>query len=120
MAVLVVHGLEVVDVEEHERERLTAPRMPGELALEELEQMALVVQTGQSVEDRQLVELIVVGGLDVGPGEELLDGVADAQLVAVPERLAHHALVVDEAAVGAAEILEVPPGCLPDEASVAP
>src|SRR5256885_9155992 len=47
-----------------------------------------VVDVGQSVHDRQPVNLLVVVGLDVPAGEELVDAIPDPQVIAVlqPER----------------------------------
>ena len=61
------------------------PRRSGQLAVEELEQVALVVDLREAVDDRQPVDLLVVLRLDVAAGEEAVDAVADPQIVAVGE-----------------------------------
>ena len=81
---------------------------PDQLAVEELRQVALVVDLGQAVEDREPVDLLVVLGLDVAAGQEAVDAVADAQVVAVLEQPGSvELLVVDERAVGALQVADV-------------
>ena len=66
VAVLVVDRLEVIDVEHQQRQRPAVARAARDLALEELEEVALVVGAGQGVHDRHLVDLFVVARLDAG------------------------------------------------------
>ena len=77
--------LEVIDVEHQQRQRPAVAGAAGDLALEELEEVALVVGAGQGVHDRHLVDLFVVARLDARAGEELEDRGADLQEVGVAQ-----------------------------------
>src|SRR5262249_6080206 len=107
VAQVVVDRLEVVQVHHDHRQRPAVPGRAGQLAVEELQQVALVVDVGQGVDDRQPVDLLVVLGLDVAAGEVAVDAVADAQVVAVFEPGAQGRRVVDEGAVGALQVSDV-------------
>ena len=85
VAVGVVDLLEVVDVEHDQRQRPPVALRARDLALEQLVEEPLVVDAGQAVEDRQAVDLLVVGALDVGAGQELQHRLAEAHDVAVVE-----------------------------------
>src|SRR5258708_37183421 len=80
-------------------------RSPRDLAIEKIEEMALVRHLRQAVGDRQLVDLLVIQRLDVPALDELENGAAAAHQVAVAKRRdALHFLIIDEAAVRAAEV----------------
>jgi len=66
------------------------------------------VDVGQTIEDGHLVDLFVVRALDVTADEELVDRVAEPHLVAVDQALAANALLIDERAVGGAQVFHVP------------
>ena len=83
VAVDVVDLLEVVDVEHEEAEiALVTPRA-HDLLLERLEQVPLHVHLRETIDDGHPVDLFVVLRLDVLPGQELEDGRADLDAVAV-------------------------------------
>src|SRR5580704_3454667 len=65
----------------------------------------MIVRLGQGIDDREPVDFFVVFSLDIAPGEEAIDAVADAQTVAVLKGGGpfNHA-IVDKGAVGAAQI----------------
>ena len=69
-----------------ERQRPLVPGGAGQLAVEEFEQVPLVVDLRQGVDDRQPVDLLVILGFDVAAGEEAVDAVADPEVIAVVER----------------------------------
>ena len=77
MAQLVVDRLEPVDVEQDDRQRPLVPGRAGQFAVQEFDQVALVVDLREAVDDRQAVDFFVVLGLDVAAGEEAEDAVAD-------------------------------------------
>src|SRR5678816_2036186 len=95
VAVLVVDLLEVVDVEHQQRQRPAVARAACDLALEELEEVALVVGAGQGVHDRHPVDLFVVARLDAGAGQELEDRGADLEEVGVAQHALGDRHVVD-------------------------
>ena len=88
VAVRVVDLLEVIDVEHHERQRMAVAARDRDLALEELHEEALVVDPGHPVLDGHVVDRFVVRALDVAAREELVDRVAEPDLVAVVQLLA--------------------------------
>src|SRR5258706_5228163 len=107
MAETVVERLELIDIEEHQRKRPVMPRRPRDLAVEKIEEMALVRHLRQTVGDRQLIDLLVVQRLDVAPFDELQNRAAAAHQIAVAERRdAGQLRIVDEAAVRTAEVLD--------------
>src|SRR5439155_20397694 len=85
VAEVVVDRLEKVDVEEDEGQRPLVPGRSGQLAVDELEQVALVVDLRQAVDDRQPINLFVILRFDVAAREEAVNAVADAEVVAVRE-----------------------------------
>ena len=106
VAVAVVDLLEVVDVEHHQRQRPPVAVRARDLALERLEEVALVEDLRQAVDGRQAVDLLVVGVLDVAAGQELEDRAADLDEIAVAQDVLVDRLVVDVGAVGRAEIAD--------------
>ena len=109
----VVDLLEVVDVEHQEAEVAHVAPRAHELLVERLEQVALHVHLRETIDDGHPVNLFVVLRFHVLPGEELEDGRADLDAVAVAEvRFAHDLLVVDVRAVGRA-VVDAPPGAAP-------
>ncbi len=110
VAVIVVDLPEVVDVEEEDREVALVAAAAGNLALERLVEVPLVVDLGQAIHDGHAVDLLVVPSLRTGAREELEHGLANPDLVAVlHERLAGDALAVDPRATGAAVVDNDPP-----------
>src|SRR5207248_2037247 len=59
VTVLVVHPLEVIDVEHDEGERLVQASRVLEHLIEALIQMAAIVESRERVRDRQLVDLVL-------------------------------------------------------------
>jgi hypothetical protein len=102
----VVDLLEVVEVEHHQRQGPPVAVGAGDLALQGLEEVSLVGDLGQPVDGGEAVDLLVVGVLDVAAGQELEDGAAHLDEIAVPERVFVDGLVVDVGAVGRAEIAD--------------
>ena len=96
--------LEAVDVDHDQRQRPAIAAGAGQLAVEKLEEVALVVDVGQGVDDGQAIDFLVILALDVAAREEAIDAVADAQIIAVLELVHRGRHVVDEGAVGALQI----------------
>ena len=94
----------MVDIEEDDRQGPVVPRRAVDLALEVVHQVALVVQAGQGIEDRQPVQLLVVIGLDIAAGQEAVQAVADPEVVAIGQRGLFRGRVVDEGPVGAFQV----------------
>ena len=105
---LVVDELEVIDVEHEQRQRPAVAGAAGDLALEELEEVALVVGTRQGIHDRHPVDLLVVAGLDARADQELEDRRADLHEVTVLEDALRDRDVVHIRAVRRLEILHRP------------
>src|SRR5205823_1609333 len=78
--------LETIDVEEDQRQRAMVPRRAGQLAVEELHQVALVVDAGEGIDDGQAIDFFMVFRFDVAAGKEAIHTVADAQIIAVLHR----------------------------------
>ena len=108
----VVDLLEVIDVEEDQREAARVAAGAGGLALERLVEVALVVQLGEAVHRHQPVDLLVVLRLHVAAHDELEDRAADLELVAVAQDDLVDELVVDVGAVGRAEVADHVVGAL--------
>jgi hypothetical protein len=106
VTVRVVDVLEVIEVEHHHRVvALVAPRAGG-LLLDLLMEVALVVYFGEAVDRHQAVDLFVVLNFHIAARDELEDGSADLQLVAVAESDRVDELVVHVGAVRRAEVLD--------------
>jgi len=104
VAQLVVDALETIQVEHDQRQRPAVTGRARQLPVQELQQVALVVDVGQGVDDGQAVDFLVVLRLDVAAGQEAIDAVSDPQVVAVLELADRRGNVVDEGAVGALQI----------------
>ena len=63
MSVSVIHFLEVIQIEQEDRQWSSMPAGTLHLAVEKLDQVSPVVDAGERVEDRQPVNLLVVLGL---------------------------------------------------------
>ena len=121
VAVGVVDALEVIDVEQHQRQRTGVAAGALELAVELFLEAAAVEDVGQAVADDEVVDRLVIGVLGVLLVQELEDDGADLEAIAAREQLVlAHRLVVQEGAVAAAEILEPDLAVVEDEARVAP
>ncbi len=116
---LVVDLLEVIDVEHDQRQRPLVTRAARDLAVERLEEVALVVGLRETIDDGHAVDLFVVRRLDVRADEELEDRVADLEQVAVAQAILRDLFVVHVAAVGRAEIFHGPAGALARDLRVA-
>jgi hypothetical protein len=114
--------LEVIDVDQKERELGAVAVGEPQLGVEALVEVALVVQPGQRIAQRRhhhpLLKRVVEG---VVVGELHHRAAADVDLVAVGELDGgHHPQAVDEGAVAAAEILEPHRAVALAQAGVAP
>src|SRR5688572_23252888 len=109
MPVAVVHVLEVIDVEHQAAELAIVAAGAHDVAFESFLQVALVVDLRQAIDDGHTVDLFVVLGFCIGAGQELQDGRAHLDAVAVLQRLfAGYLLFVDVGTVGAALVDDVP------------
>src|ERR1043166_6940545 len=104
VAEVVVDVLELVDVDHDQREGALITGAASELAVEEFEEVALVEGLGQGIHDGEAVDFLVVFRLDVAAGQEAIDAVAHAEVVAVLELVHGGGDVVDVGAVGRLEI----------------
>jgi len=118
--VAVVDRLEVVHVEEQQRERSLVALSTRDLAVRELLEITPIVDLRQTVKDGHAVDLFVVRGLEVMCGQVLEDRAADLDQRAVLERRARHGLRADPRAVRAAQVLEPPRVVDADQAAVQP
>lgn len=104
----VVELLEMVDVEERQGEVALVAGATGDLALEKIHKIALVVDLRQAVDDGHAINLFMVETFDIATTDELENGTADLDQIAVVEGgLTRDVGVVDEGAVGRAQILDV-------------
>ena len=116
----VVERLEVIDVEQEHRHRLIDTHAPVEIALELAPEVVPVVQRGQRVAGRALVELVVERGRRVIDVLEPERGVTDLDFVVVGEPTsAVDLLAIDEGPVRAAQVLDGRMEALPPDPSVA-
>ncbi len=107
VAVAVVDLLEFVEVEEDQRQRPPVAHGARELALDLLVVLPLVPDLGQAVARHQVVDRLVVGGLDVLLVEELeVDGRGLEAVAALEHRPPVDEAAVDVGAVGAPQVLE--------------
>src|SRR5882724_9784249 len=110
VAVLVVDLLEMVDVQQEDGEWPAVSGRTRHLALEELHQVALVVQQRKSIRDGEPVDGLVVLRLHLAAlvgGEELQNGRAQPHEVpGTKQAFTGHLLVVHEGAVGGAAVAD--------------
>jgi hypothetical protein len=104
VAEAVVDALEMVDVEDQERQGPRVARTAVDLPLERLVEVTAVVELGEAIDRHQPIDLFVVARLDVVAEHELEDGPPDLQPVTVDERVLAHVQIVDVRAVGRAEV----------------
>jgi non-specific serine/threonine protein kinase/serine/threonine-protein kinase len=105
----------MVEVDDQQRQRPPMAGRARDLALEQLEEMPAVVQAGQRVDRRELIDLLVVARLDRGTLHELQHAAADRNMVAVLEFGLDDRLVVEQGLVGRVEVLDPVTGrLLPD------
>jgi len=105
MPIIVIDHLEVIDVEEDQGKRASVSLGSSDLALQKLEQKALVVDLGEPVDDREPIDFFVVEALDVAAAEELEDRTADFHVIATAKRqLLNHLGVVEIGAIGGFQI----------------
>ena len=102
----VVHLLEVIDVEHHQRQRAPVAVRARDLALDRVHEVALVEDLRQPVDGGEPVDLLVVGVLDVAAGEELEDRAADLDEITIAHHVLVDGLVVDVGAVRRAEVAD--------------
>ena len=89
-----------------ERQRAPIPEAAVVLTLERLVEVATIVRLRERIHRHQAIDLFVVVRLDVVAGHVLQDRATELHLVAVLRGLALHVRVVDERAVGRAEVLD--------------
>ena len=92
----------------------------GDFAIDQLQELASVVQVGQRIGSRQLVQLLVVAGLDRGAIHELEDATAHRDVVAILELGLDDRLVVEERLVGRIEILDAVAGGITGDPAMCP
>src|SRR5262249_31790925 len=80
------------------------PRGARYLPIEKLVEEALVVDLGQSIDNGEPVNLLVIFRLDIAPGKKAKDAVPNAQVVAGFELRSRRGYVVNKSAVGALQI----------------
>jgi hypothetical protein len=103
----IVDALEVIDVQDDQRQRAAVSRGAGELSIQLLYQVALVVNARQPIHDGHPIDRLVVLGLEVGATQELEDRIADLDLVSAAKLLVLHGLIVHIRAVRRVRIDEV-------------
>ena len=81
----VVDLLEVIDVEDHDRQRSLVPLGPGELSRQLFAELAPVGDLGQSILHHQLVDRLVVDRLDIFLTKELEMESAELDAIAAGE-----------------------------------
>src|SRR5437868_5832426 len=101
---LVVDALEAVEIVHNERQRPAVASRSRQLAVKELEQVALVVGVGQGINNRQAINFLVVFGFHVAAGQEPVNAIADAKVIAILELGYGGRHVVDKRAIGALQI----------------
>ena len=107
VAEVVVHALEEIDVEHHQREHRAVALGERELGLETLEEMALVEGLGEAIAEGGLVHVLLEADLEIVVIGELENRRrADADFVAVLQHSPRDPLVVDLRAVGTTEIFD--------------
>ena len=106
VAEAVVDRLEAIDVEQDQRQLATIALGARHFAVELLEEIAAVEHLRQTVDGGEAIDLLVVGVLDVAAREELEDGAADLDEVAVAQHVLVDELIVDVGAVGRAEVAQ--------------
>ncbi len=104
MPQVVVDDLEAVNIDHDQRQGALVARRTGDLAVEEFEEVALVERLGESVHDREAIDLLVILRLDIAADEEAVNAIADAEVVAVLELVHRRGDVVDVRAVGALQV----------------
>jgi hypothetical protein len=98
--------LEVIDVNDQECKRTPMIRRARELLFEQLEKLAAVVEIGQRIDRRELIDLLVIARLDRRAIHELEDAAADRDVIAVLEFGLDDRLVIEEGLVGRIEVLD--------------
>jgi len=121
VAVGVVDLLEVIDVEQDQRQRGPVPRGERELDADAILEVLLVEDLRQPVAERGVVHLPLEVFFEAVVVRELEDRrLADLDLVTIVEQLAADAHAVDEGAVARPEVLDVGAAVVDHEATMAP
>jgi hypothetical protein len=100
----VVYRLEEIDVDDQKGQRPMVPYRPGHFALEEFQQISMVVNFRESVADGEPVNLFVVLRLHVSAAQKPEDRTAHAQIITVVQPAVGGRLIVDESAVHTLEV----------------
>src|SRR5690606_5244136 len=114
----VVRLLEVVDVEDEQRQRPFVTTRPAQLALEGLHEVAAVVDLREAIDRAEPESLFVIGALDVLAGEKLEDRATDLHEVAIVQIGLVDLVVVDVGAVRRLVVAEAHALVVDDEPGV--
>ena len=106
MAVGIVDLLEVIGIEDRNREGTAIALGPEELVLESLVELTSVGDTGQAIGDHHAVDFFVVDRFDITAADIFKDERANLELVTALEQTRLDTVVVDAATVGAVEVFE--------------
>ena len=104
MAQLVVDHLEVVDIDQHQRQWSVVAHGSNHLSLNEIVQVATVMDLRQPIEHGQPIDFFVILRLNVTTREKSVEAVPDPQIVPVAQHPALGSGVVDEGSVCASQI----------------
>src|ERR1700690_570736 len=119
MPARVVDPLEMVDVEQDQGQRGPVSRRERELGPNAILKVLLVEDLREPVTKRRIVHLLLKGlfeGIVIG---ELENGrLADLDLVTIDQLLTHDACAIDVRPITRAEILDVGPAVLDEEAAM--
>ena len=86
VAMRIVHALEAVQVDHHHRQRLAGSARPGDVAIENVDQVALVVGLGQAIGRHHLIDAFVILFLEPVGRDEFENLLPDAQPIAIAQR----------------------------------
>src|SRR5690606_23201592 len=123
MPVGVVEPLEVVDVEEEQREGAAMAKTANHLLFQVLDEVTAVVGPRQHVRDGEAAKLLQVGGLHVALAQQFVDDLPDLEAVAHfdPCRLVDwEAPAVEPGAVGRPQVEDANLATLDADGAVAP
>src|SRR6185295_15727901 len=103
----VVDALEMVQIEQEDRERRLVPGGVGELGTKSLLEVLAIVSTHQRVAHARFEEMAEQRDLDlVGEAEPELDGAPDANAIALRQQVARYPIPANEGAVARSKIVE--------------
>jgi hypothetical protein len=106
MAVNVIDGFELIDVEHHNAQRMACSNGTINLTIENVEQVAFIVRLCEAVGGHDAIDSIVILGLDLVCRKELEDLIAEPYAVSGGQPAAFDALFVNVGAVGTAKVCD--------------